>query len=129
MEQSTQQFATMRQHADQIFQAGLQAVEPCTAILRCCSIDGDKLLIEEKTFDLSLFDKIIVLGAGKAGGSMAAAVEELLGDRLSGGIVTVKYDHLVDLQKITLKEAGHPIPDDNGLPCFGRRLRTNAPAY
>lgn len=115
MEQPPQNLAVMRQHAEQIFQAGLRAVDPGAAIKRCCRLDGDRLLIKDKSYNLSLFDTVLVLGAGKAGASMAKAVEELLGDRLSGGVVAVKYGHLEDLQKITLYEAAHPLPDENGL--------------
>jgi hydroxypyruvate reductase len=69
----------------------------------------------ERAYDLSRFDRVLVLGAGKAGAAMAQAVEALLGDHLAGGLVVVKYGHLANLQKVRLREAGHPLPDENGL--------------
>jgi hydroxypyruvate reductase len=115
MDQSRYNLAALRSHAEQIFQAGLRAVEPGAAIRRCCRLDGDSLLIGDKVYDLTGFARILVLGAGKAGASMAKAVEKLLGERLDGGVVVVKYDHLAVLRQITLYEAGHPVPDSNGM--------------
>lgn len=115
MTQTPDDFEEMRQQAEQIFQSGLKAVDTGVAIMRCCRLEGDQLLIKDNVYHLSRFDQVIVLGAGKAGATMAKAIEELLGDHLSSGIVTVKYRHLEDLKKISLHEAGHPIPDENGL--------------
>jgi hydroxypyruvate reductase len=107
--------ATMRRHAEQIFQAGLRAVDPAAAVRRCCRLDGERLLVKGVSYDLTQFDRIFVLGAGKAGAAMAQAVEQLMGDRLTEGLVVVKYHHLATLQKVVLCEAGHPLPDENGL--------------
>ena len=102
-------------HAVDIFQAGLQAVAPGAAIKTFCQLDGNTLTISGCHYNLSRFEQIFVLGAGKAGASMAKAIEEILGGRVSKGIITVKYDHLEKLKKIKIQEAGHPVPDQNGL--------------
>ncbi|HKL25411.1 MAG TPA: glycerate kinase [Desulfuromonadales bacterium] len=112
----------MRQHAEQIFRAGLRAVEPHAAIMRCCDLQGERLRVGEKIYDLTQFERILVLGAGKAGAVMAQAVEDLLGDRIDGGLVVVKYDHLADVRKVAIREAGHPVPDENGEQAAGRLL-------
>jgi len=64
--------------------------------------------------------RTLVLGAGKAGGSMAAAVDALwpAGAPLSGLVVT-RYDHVPPAYKaspgrIEVVEASHPVPDDAG---------------
>lgn len=108
------QLSQKRWDAIAIFQAGLQAVAPGAAIKKYCRLDGGTLIVDGNSYDLDLFTRIIVLGAGKAGATMALAIEEILGDRLSEGIITVKYDHLERLQKIRIYEAGHPVPDENG---------------
>jgi len=105
----------MRQHAVSIFQSGLQAVAPGDAIRAYLRREDDRLLVNGRCYDLCQFETILVLGVGKAGASMAKTVEQVLGDRLSSGIVIVKYDHLEELQRITLREAGHPVPDENGM--------------
>ena len=104
----------MRNDAAAIFQAGLAAVDPATAIRRHVSMDHAHLIMGDKTFDLSRVDRLFVIGAGKASGAMAAALEEILVDRITDGLVVVKYDHAVKLTRIPLVEAGHPIPDKNG---------------
>ena len=104
----------MRKDAIHIFRAGLQAVDPVAAVRRYVSLDHGHLIIGDKTFDLSHVNDLFVVGAGKASGAMAAALEEILADRITGGLVVVKYGHAVDLSRISLVEAGHPVPDKNG---------------
>lgn len=55
--------------------------------------------------------RIIVAGAGKASGSMAFAIEKCIGKVISDGIVLVKSSSNINLKKIKLLEAGHPVPD------------------
>lgn len=102
-------------HAIDIFQSGLQAVAPGAAIKKFCQLDAEILTVDGKKYDLSQFKDIYVIGAGKASASMAKAIEDMIGDRISTGLITVKYDHLEKLNKIKIQEAGHPVPDQNGL--------------
>jgi hydroxypyruvate reductase len=55
--------------------------------------------------------RTVVVGAGKAAASMAAAVEELWQGPLSGVVVT-RYAHGCPTKHIEVIEAGHPNPDD-----------------
>ncbi|WP_300832351.1 DUF4147 domain-containing protein, partial [uncultured Bilophila sp.] len=68
--------------------------------------------------DLRSFRRVRVLGAGKGAAPMAAALESLLGDRISDGLIVVKYGHdLPEGQKtrrIRVREGGHPVPDEAG---------------
>jgi len=105
----------MQQDAQDIFYQGLAAVDPKTCIHRYCSIEDHILTIDKKTYDLDQYTAVWVLGAGKAGASMAHAVETILKDRITKGFVIVKYGHVKPLRYITLAEAGHPIPDENSL--------------
>ena len=104
----------LKEEARQIFEAGLRAVNPIEAVKRFLTLDGNALVLGEHKLDLEDFEEIWAIGAGKASAAMAQAVEEVLGDRISGGLVIVKYDHLAPLSKIRLVEAGHPTPDENG---------------
>ena len=45
---------------------------------------------------------------------MARAIEELFGDRMTKGVITTKYGHLLPLKQTQTIEAGHPIPDRKG---------------
>ena len=64
---------------------------------------------------LPLSGRLIVIGAGKAASRMAQVVEDLLGDRISDGLVVTKYGHGLSLRRIRQVEAGHPIPDEQGV--------------
>ena len=105
----------MRRHALDIFHHGLNAVKPQAAIEKCCQVTNNMLTIDTKSYDLAAFNHIWVVGAGKAAASMASAMEQLLGEQITGGQITVKYDHLTPLGKIDIMEAGHPVPDENGI--------------
>ncbi|MBW2572848.1 MAG: glycerate kinase [Deltaproteobacteria bacterium] len=106
--------STMKKDAAEIFFKGLQAVEPGAAVKRCCKLDGESLFVGNRTYHLPQYKNLFVIGAGKATAPMAAALEDILEERISEGIIIVKYDHLADLQRINLIEAGHPLPDPNG---------------
>lgn len=112
----------MKAHAEEIFFAGLAAVEPKAAVTACCRLQKNILKVADQSYDTGAFDRIYVIGAGKAAAPMAAAVENLLGDRLTGGILSVKYGHTHLLKKTELTEGGHPIPDAGGLKAAQRIL-------
>ena len=60
------------------------------------------------------FDRVQVIGAGKASAAMARAVEHVLGRFIKGGIVNVPDGTAAKLRRIALNPAGHPIPDERG---------------
>jgi glycerate 2-kinase len=105
-------------HLEAIFQAALQAVDSYQLVARRVALEGNRLIIASEAgrheVDLSAFSRILVLGAGKASARMAAALEHVLGERISGGLISVKYGHAEPLQRIGIVEAGHPVPDAKG---------------
>jgi glycerate 2-kinase len=69
--------------------------------------------------------RIVVIGAGKAAGSLAKGLETLLGDRICDGCIIVKHGHAEPLLKrIRQRQAGHPIPDAQGVEATTEMLRT-----
>jgi len=104
-----------RKRALEVLMTALRAVDPINAIERQVSLVGDVLHIGERTYDLTRHRRIFVVGGGKAGGSMAKAVEGILGDRIADGMVNVKYGYTMPTERIELNEAGHPIPDERGV--------------
>ncbi len=67
------------------------------------------------SFNLSRFQNVYVVGGGKAAGSMAQALEELLGNRIAAGIVNVPHGDKHKTAIIKLHGARHPIPDEAGV--------------
>ena len=112
---------TLKKDCRTIFEAGIKAVNPYQAVKHYLKGEGDFLYLPDHTFNLSAFKNIYVLGAGKASAYMALALEEILGERLKAGLIIVKYGHGAHLKKVKIIEAGHPIPDENGL-CGARAL-------
>ncbi|MEO5693177.1 MAG: glycerate kinase [Usitatibacter sp.] len=59
--------------------------------------------------------RTVVVGAGKAGGSMAMAVENHWpADAPLEGVVITRYGHGLPTRRIRVVEAGHPVPDESG---------------
>ena len=104
-----------REHLEAIFRAGLEAVNPDQAVARAVTREGDTLLVCRRAYPLAKYERIFVIGAGKAGAPMAGAIERVLGDRIDAGSITVKYGHTAPLTKVGTQEAGHPIPDEKGI--------------
>lgn len=103
-----------------ILQAGMDAVNPCDIIKKSLRLANSTLSISTTAgkrlkYDLKDFNRIIVVGAGKGTALMTKALEDLLGDWIESGHIIVQYGYSVNLTKITCSEAGHPIPDFNGL--------------
>ena len=107
-------FSRLRKDVLEIFQAGLLSADPAIAIKRHLKLYKNILTIGDLTFDLSDFEEILVIGAGKASAAMAKELENIMGSNISRGSINVKYDHTANLKNIELVEAGHPIPDKNG---------------
>jgi glycerate 2-kinase len=101
--------------AEEIFRTALAAVDPERLVRRCLKLRGAKLSVDSKAYDLDNFERVIVIGAGKGSAPMARGVEKVLGKRIDHGLVIVKYGHTVPLEKVRIVDAGHPIPDKNGV--------------
>ena len=99
----------------ELFNAGLTAVDPYRAVTRALRIENGILTAGGSVYDLNGFDRVLVVGAGKAAAAMAAAVESILGGRIDRGAVVVKYGHGGKLSTIEQVEAAHPVPDNAGV--------------
>jgi glycerate 2-kinase len=104
-----------KKDALQIFRAALRASDPLQAVLRHLRFDGRVLIAGRRKYVLSHFDRILVIGAGKASAAMASAVEHLLGGRVTGGLVNVPDGVSARLRRVRLQSARHPLPDQRGV--------------
>jgi glycerate 2-kinase len=110
----------MRVDAKKIFLAAVARSNPYEAVKRFVHLKGGKLILgcedrQEAVLDLGQFDGIVVVGGGKGTAPMAKALEDLLGERIQKGVISVKYGFTERLSFIEIIEAGHPIPDQNGV--------------
>ena len=102
--------------ARKIFGAGLKAADPKEAIKRSIVMKGRGMVqVAGRSLVIADYNDIYVVGAGKAAAPMAQAVEEIFGKRIKSGSVTTKYGHGLPLNRVSLLEASHPMPDEAGL--------------
>jgi glycerate 2-kinase len=100
----------------------LASVHAGQALRRNLRKDGDELMIGLRRYDLRAYERLVVVGAGKAAAAMARAIEPILGHRLDGGLVIVKRGHRLATRRIAVAEAGHPVPDRAGLTAARRMM-------
>jgi hydroxypyruvate reductase len=106
-----------------IFDAALAAADPYQAVLNAVRVDGDSLLAGGARYNLASFERIVVVGAGKATARMAQAAEALLGIRISAGLIVVKDGHTEPLKFVEQVEASHPVPNQAGIAGTQRLLQ------
>jgi hydroxypyruvate reductase len=119
-----------------ILATAIQAVEPGIAVKRYFRREGDLLYIGNHLYDLSEYSRVFLIGAGKASAPMAYTSAEILGEHLSEGIIIVKEGYLQSQNsqesesdqnsyssRLTIIEAGHPIPDQRGVQSTGRIIK------
>lgn len=118
----------MEEEAKDIFMAAVRRVDPYEAINRFLFREGQRLILKENdqevlTLELDTFENIYLVGAGKATAPIARAMEDLLGERITRGIVNVKYGFTDELKFTEVIEADHPVPDQNGVEGTEKILR------
>ena len=99
---------TLRRNSLEIIAAGLNAIDTEFAIKNNVQLQGEILAIKEETIALDGINNIFVVGIGKCALSAARALEEILGERLTGGIAIDVRDG--ELKKIKTFKGDHPYP-------------------
>lgn len=96
-----------------LMEEALKSADPYQAVVRALRVEGDRVTVGGDEFELK--GRVYVVAFGKAACPMAKAVEDLLGDRIAGGVAITKYGYSFPLKKIKVIEAGHPVPDENSV--------------
>jgi glycerate-2-kinase len=105
-------FSQHRTHISQLRDAALRAADPYAAVLRSVT-----------PADLACEGRIFVVGAGKACAAMAAAAEEILGDRITAGVVSVPSLPADGTHRVELVAGGHPVPTKGSLMAGEKIMR------
>jgi glycerate-2-kinase len=111
----------LRRIALDVVAAGIRAADPATAVSRTLTRDGSWLRAGAWQVDLDAIRSVVVLGAGKASMPIAAELEQILGDRISRGLVIRRRGAPGDLECIEVADADHPLPTRSSLVA-GQRL-------
>lgn len=110
----------------EILEAGMQAADPYTNTCRLLRVEGNRLVVgnrafepvgdpkagHDEVFDLDWIDRIFVFGAGKGAQRVGVALEEILGERVSGGVIVAKHDDELELKRVEVVYGAHPVPDE-----------------
>ena len=104
----------LRQTILDIFNAGLNAVLPETLILDAVEPADDGLSIQERHFPILNPSRLHIFGSGKASIRAAKVLEDMLQDRIAGGLIVSNY-HDSSLDKINVCVGAHPIPDGRSM--------------
>jgi glycerate 2-kinase len=107
----------MRNDLQEILSTGLAAADPAEAVRRSLRVDGSEISVDGRTFEA---ESVSIVAAGKAAGAMARAAEEVLGGRISGGLVVTKDDHDPGPEGFETVFASHPAPDERSVEAARR---------
>ena len=109
----------------ELLDAGLDALDPYVRVKQLVHVENGKIVLHTDgfemkgdphagplEFDLKDYDRVYVIGAAKGVQRAALAMEEALGDVLTGGHVIAKHGEAIICNKIGVTLAGHPVPDE-----------------
>jgi glycerate 2-kinase len=104
-------------------ESATNAADPNHIIKSRVRLINSVLMVDQHSFDLRKFRHVYVVGGGKASGSMAEALEQILKEHITCGLVNVPKKDISRTQIIALHQASHPIPDDSGAAGTRRMLK------
>ncbi|MBI4150928.1 DUF4147 domain-containing protein [Candidatus Woesearchaeota archaeon] len=104
-----------------VLNAALEAVNPEKALSEKVRLLGDVLHVDDKRYDVTRFDRVLVVGAGKASGTIAVVLEKMLGNRITKGL-------LIDvmpkrLKRIAVVQGDHPVLSSKNVEHTKKILR------
>ena len=105
----------LRKNALDVAEAGISGGDPGLGTHAIVKLSGTSLQVEKRCIDLKKVNRVYVVGMGKGAFPIAEALESILGDRISCGVVVVKTGEKRRLKRIEITEGGHPIPDENSV--------------
>ena len=115
--------AELRRSARRILDAAIAAGDADRLTRQALRREGSRLAVGGQTIDLRRIRRIVVVGAGKASGSMAQAAEAVLDGVPIEGLVAVKGPREPGPGRVRVVDAGHPIPDARGEAAGAEILR------
>jgi glycerate-2-kinase len=113
----------LRESAIRIIEYALKEAHPYNAAASQITEKRGILTIGNTvSIDLDKYEKIIVIGAGKASHGIAAYLEDLIGNRISDGLIIAKEGIQEKLRVLEMVTASHPIPNAEGYQAAQRIL-------
>ncbi len=103
----------LRKKALEITEVGLQAIDTRKAIKDSVVSRDHIIAVNEHIYSLEDVDNVLVVGIGKSAFEAARALEDVLGDKIDGGIVLdIKGGELDRIESLV---GDHPLPTDKNI--------------
>jgi len=114
---STEKLRKMRDDALIVMEAAINAVDPKNAVMEKLQVIDGNVVVDGFIKPLDDVRRLLIVGGGKAGGPMAEAAEDILGDKVEGGVVNILRgtEAMYRVNHVRLNPASHPVPDDEGV--------------
>lgn len=100
--------------------AAIRAAAPATATRSNLALEGDTLTIDDRQYDLHDYDDVLVVGGGKAAGGVVSALESVLGDRITDGLVVATEP--AQSSHVRAVVGDHPLPSERNAAASGEIL-------
>ena len=113
----------LRAIATDIFHRTLAAIEVEAVVRQALQLDGDRLKVADTEVDLNQFSRLLVVAVGKASVPMAHAAEQVLGERITAGVIATNEIDRVAPTSFDVFIGGHPIPNQGSLDAAQAALR------
>jgi glycerate-2-kinase len=98
----------------EVIEKTLTDIDPKKIINSQIFLKNNTLQIKKEKINLNNFENIILIGGGKATGSMTEAISDIIKDKIVDGLIIVpkgtstKYN----IKNVKIQESSHPIPDE-----------------
>jgi glycerate 2-kinase len=108
--------------ARDIFAQTLEAIEVGTVVRRSLQLEGERLRVVDEAVELTEFASVVVIAIGKAALPMAEAAAEILGERITAGLIATN-EHADEWPAgFRLFTGGHPLPNEGSLAAAGAAI-------
>ena len=104
----------------ELYKVGVEAVMPKNFIAKAISLNGDTLNIAEKSYDLSKYNRVFILGSGKASINMAKSVMNILSNKVTKCVVVSNYN--AESEGIEVLVSTHPILSQKSVDAATRLI-------
>ncbi len=110
-------WSSLPQHLEALHRAALDAADPAAAVRRHLTWDGRVLGAGGASIELTPDARLSLIALGKASPGMTRAALDVLGDRVTAGLVACPHGAKVEgiTGRVRMVGAGHPLPDAGSL--------------
>lgn len=96
-----------------LIEAGLYSIQFDSVLGRHFQVQGNMLMVMDKTYDLNNYERISLIAFGKGSASVAKIIEKILRDRLTKGFVIDVVESL--FEKLDFTFGTHPLPSQQNM--------------